>query len=142
MVTDLNGPPYRSETPSPIRTKLNTIHYVWGKSSRARTHHQPIKRARSAKGIYITFLLVFIFFLVSLLVLSSAPNKNGCADFDDLYVKRRSLMQESAFQGSQSFGNVPYGVHFPQFSRLSNRSGFLRSYSVRSVPSYYRQLYA
>ena len=54
--------PYRSETPSPIKTKLNTIHYVRGNSSRAKTHHQPIKGVRP-----ISFLLVGFFNFVRFL---------------------------------------------------------------------------
>jgi hypothetical protein len=57
-------------------------------------------------------VLVFLVFLFSSFLVT-APSKNGSADFDDLYVKRRSIAQESAFGGpnaSKSFQRV----HFPQ----------------------------
>jgi hypothetical protein len=45
--------------------------------------------------------------------LATSPSRNGSADFDDLYVKRRGLAQGSAFWGSQRFQKLPRG-HFPQ----------------------------
>jgi hypothetical protein len=47
--------PYRLETPSPIKTKLNAIHYFRGNSSMAKTHRQPIKGASPTKGQRISF---------------------------------------------------------------------------------------
>jgi hypothetical protein len=41
------------------------------------------------------------------------PSKNGKADFDDLYVKRRGLAQGSALGGSQRLQNFQ-GIHFLQ----------------------------
>jgi hypothetical protein len=52
---------YRSETPWPIKTKLNKIHYVRGNSSYAKTHHQLIKETPPTKGQHIRFVLVFSF---------------------------------------------------------------------------------
>ena len=102
--------PYRSQTPSPIKTKLNKIHYVRGNSSRAKTHNQPIKGARPTKGQHISFLLVFSFLFCSFLC--SAPCKNGSTDFDDPYVKRRGFTQEGAFWGSNA-SKYFQGVCFP-----------------------------
>ena len=107
--------PYRSETPSPIKTKLNTIHYVRGNSSRAKTHHQPIKGVWPTKGQHIRFLLVFFsFFFLFCSFLGSATCKNGWADFDDLYVKRRGLAQGGAFWGSQRLQKFPRGSFSPK----------------------------
>ena len=111
--------PYRSETPSPIKTKLNTIHYVRGNSSRAKTHHQPIKGVWPTKGQHISFLLVFFIFYFFLFCsfLGSAPCKNGWADFDDLYFKRRGLAQGGAFLGSQRLQKFPRGSFSPKTSQ-------------------------
>jgi hypothetical protein len=56
--------PCRSETPLPIKTKLNTIHNVRGNSSKAETHHQPIKGAPPTKAQHISILLVFFYFIL------------------------------------------------------------------------------
>ena len=111
--------PYWSETPSPIKTKLNTIHYVRVNSSRAKTHHQPIKGVRPTKGQHISFLLVFFsfFFFLFFSFIGSAPCKNGSADFDDLYVKRRGLTQGGVFWGSQRLQKLPKGSFSPKTSQ-------------------------
>jgi hypothetical protein len=87
--------PYRSETPSPIKTKLNIIYFVLGNSSKAKTDHQPIKGAPPTKGQHIRFLLVFSFLCCSFLV--TAPSK---------------LAQGSALSGPNLSKNFQ-GVHFP-----------------------------
>jgi hypothetical protein len=65
MTIGLNGP---LTGPKPLhRSKpnaLNTIHYVRGNSSRAKTHHQPIKRAQPTKGQHISFLLIYFLFWI------------------------------------------------------------------------------
>jgi hypothetical protein len=66
----------------------------WGNSSKAETHHQPIKGAPPTKGQLVSFLFVFLFLFCSFLV--TVLSKHGSADFDDLYVKRRLLAQGSA----------------------------------------------
>jgi hypothetical protein len=41
---------YRSETPSPMKTKLNTFDYIWRNFSRAKTHHKPVRGACPTTG--------------------------------------------------------------------------------------------
>jgi hypothetical protein len=49
----------------------------------------------------------FLFFLIFCSFLVTAPSKNGWADFDDLYIKRRGIAQGSAFWWSQRFQKFP-----------------------------------
>jgi hypothetical protein len=73
-----------------METKMHTTDYVH-------------KYSTQANFITIQLLLVFSYFCSFPVIASS---KNGSTDFDDLHVKRRGLMQGSAFLGSERFQNV------------------------------------
>ena len=106
--------PYRSETPSPIKTKLNTIHYVRGNSSRAKTYNQPIKGVRPTKGQHISFLLVFfILFFYFVRFLAQRPAKTA-RPILTIYTSNDAVWRkEVPFGGPNTCKNVQ-GGHFPQ----------------------------
>jgi hypothetical protein len=57
---------------------------------------------------------LFLVFFLFCLFLVTAPSKNGSAEFDDLYVKRRGLAQGSAFWASQRFRKLPRSSFSPK----------------------------
>ena len=71
-----------------------------------------LARKGSTYKLYVSFFFIFIFLFCSFL--GSAPCKNGWADFDDLYVKRRGLAQGGAFLESQRFQKFPRGSFSPK----------------------------
>ena len=101
--------PYRSETPSPIKTKLNTIHYVRGNSSRAKTHHQPIKGVWPTKGQHISFLLVFFYFVR---FLAQRPAKTA-GPILTIYTSNDAVSREEVPFGGRNVSKNFQGVHFP-----------------------------
>ena len=106
--------PYRSETPSPIKTKLSTIHYVRGNSSRAKTHHQPIKGVWPTKGQHISFLLVFFIFFIFYFVRFSAQRPAKTAGpILTIYTSNDAVSRkEVPFGGHNACKNFQ-GGHFP-----------------------------
>jgi hypothetical protein len=104
--------PYRSHTLSPIKTKLNTIHYIWRNSSRVRTHHQPIKGVRPTKGQHIglSFLFVFIYLIFYFVrVLSPHPAKTAWPILT-MYTSNDAVSRKEVYFGaSQRFQKLPRG---------------------------------
>jgi hypothetical protein len=105
--------PHRSETPSLIKVKLNTIYKIRKNSSKAQTHHQPIKGTSPTMGQNISFMLVFSLLFRSFFL--TAPQQKRLGRFWHLYVKRRSLAQGSAFRFWEvpTLPKTPYGFIFP-----------------------------
>ena len=121
-----NWTPYRSETPSPIQTKLNTIHYVRGNSSRAKTHHQTIKRVRPKKGHNKLFVSFFFFYSLfsSVRFLAQRPAKTA-RPILTIYTSNDAVSRkEVPFGGPNTCKNVQ-GGHFPQNTpKLGPQWGF------------------
>ena len=106
--------PYRSKTPSPMKTKLNTIHYVPRNSPRAKTYNQPIKGVRPTKGQHISFLLVFflLFLFYFVRFLAQRPAKTALPILTVYTCNDAVSRKEVPFGGSNACKNFQAG-HFP-----------------------------
>jgi hypothetical protein len=109
-----NWTPCRSEIPSPITTKLNTIHNVRGNSSRAKNHHKPIKGARPTKDQHIGFLLVFPLFVSWL----SAPQKLLNRFRQSISSNDSVSRKEVPFGGSYRLQKLPRGLISPKHPKI------------------------
>jgi hypothetical protein len=133
MAIGLNGPPigpnphHRSQ---PNSTQFNTF---------GGTRHGTkliISRSRGSDlqrvNISAFCLPLIYFFVCSLLV--AAPSKNGWADFDDLYVKRRGLAQGGAFLGDLTLAKASNGFIFPKIGlgiRIFSLNKSMNNFSTR-----------
>jgi hypothetical protein len=100
----------RKWTPSMVKTKLNTIHYVSGELLKGQNSSSADQRGPTHKDQHISFLLVFSSFIS---FVSRHHSKNGQAEFDDLYVKRRGLTQGNAIWGSQCLQKLSRSSYSP-----------------------------
>jgi hypothetical protein len=103
--------PCRSETPLTNQNlnqnmSMRSGELLIGRNSTAANQRNPDHKGSTYK-LCVSFFILFCSFLVT------ATSKNGSADFDDLFVKRRGSVQGSAFRGSKRFEELPRGS-FPR----------------------------
>ena len=105
-----NGPP---TDPKPLhRSKSNSTQFITfrGNSSRAKTHHQPIKGVRPTKGQHISFLLVIFFFFI--LFLAQRPAKTA-RPILTIYTSNDAVSRKEVPFGGTNACKKFQGGHFP-----------------------------
>jgi hypothetical protein len=121
MATGLNGP-YKTElTPAPMKTKLNTNHYVRGNFSWTKTHHQAVGQSGPAH-VGTTALCKLFFFFHFVCFYAQCTEKKQLSTIhtsnDARFHTRKCLLR-----GTNDYADFPRGSFPPKHPKIRSPIG-------------------